>query len=461
MLETVTLVTFAAMLVTGIVYDFPLLVALIAGWLLFFDYGLMRGFDMRELCRMSTRGLYDVMPVLWLFVLIGALTASWRGAGTIPAIICWSTQMVGPSTMVPASFLLCCVMSLLTGSSFASAATTGVICMAIASSMGANPVLTGGAIVSGCFFGDQCSPMSSSASLVAGITGTNLLSNVSRMMRTGVVPFACCLGLYSLLGVLLAPQTDLSQSIALSGTEALRSFVLEPVVFIPVVVVFALCLLRVNVRWTIVASLAAAIIIEVFVQGMGPQEVASTLIYGYHAADPQVARLADGGGVLSMAELSVIVAVASTYAGLFEGTGLLAGLESTVTALARRTTPFVGVLATSVFTAVVACDQVLAIMLVRQLCDGCERASSALALDMESSVTLIPALIPWSTSCVGIVAFTGMPMASVCCAFLPMLVPAWTLALSLWQHEHPSFVDGPAAQAMGLTVEDDGRRLAA
>ena len=37
MLETVTLVTFAAMLVTGIVYDFPLLLALIAGWLLFFD----------------------------------------------------------------------------------------------------------------------------------------------------------------------------------------------------------------------------------------------------------------------------------------------------------------------------------------------------------------------------------------------------------------------------------------
>lgn len=461
MLETATLVTFAAMLVTGIVYDFPLLVALLAGWLLFFDYGLVRGFDFHELWRMSTRGLRDVMPILWLFVLIGTLTASWRAAGTIPAIICWSTRMIDPSTLVPASFLLCCVMSLLTGSSFASAATTGVICMAIASSMEANPVLTGGAILSGCFFGDYCSPMSSSASLVAGITETNLLSNVSRMMRTGAVPFACCLGLYTLLGVLLAPEADLTADIALSGIEALRSFVLEPVVFLPIMVVFALCLLRVNVRWTIVASLAAAVIIEVFVQGMDPSEVAGTLVVGYHAADPQVARLADGGGILSMAELSAIVAVASTYAGLFEGTGLLAGLESTVTSLARHTTPFVGVLATSVFTTAIACDQVLAIMLVRQLCDGCEGASSALALDMESSVTLMPALIPWSTSCVGIVAFTGMPVASVGCAFLPMLVPAWALAISLWQHAHPSFVDGPTARAMGLTVEDDRRRLAA
>jgi NhaC family Na+:H+ antiporter len=98
-------------------------------------------------------------------------------------------------------------------------------------------------------------------------------------------------------------------------------------------------------------------------------------------------------------------------------------------------------------------------MLVRQLCDGCEGADAALALDMESSVALIPALIPWSTSCVGIMAFTGMPLASVLYAFLPMLVPAWILVLSLWVHRHPSFVDGPAARVLGLTVEDDLRRL--
>ncbi len=77
------------------------------------------------------------------------------------------------------------------------------------------------------------------------------------------------------------------------------------------------------------------------------------------------------------------------------------------------------------------------------------------------SVTLMPALIPWSTSCVGIVAFTGMPVTSVLCAFLPLLVPTWTLALSLWQHAHPTFVDGDIAQALGLTEADDLRRLAA
>lgn len=460
MLETITLVTFGVMLATGIVCGFPLLAGLIAGWLLFFDYGLIRGYDMRELARMSARGISDVQSVLLLFVLIGALTASWRAAGTIPFITCWSVRALGPSVVVPASFLLCSMMSLLTGSSFASAATTGVICMAIASSMSANLPLVGGAVMSGCFLGDQCSPMSSSASLVAGITGTDLLRNVSRMMGTGIVPFVCCLCLYATTGALLSGGSAAGSETALGVVQALRSFDLHPIVLAPVAVTFVLCLLRVDVRLTMVSSLLVAVAVCIGVQGMSLTQVLETFLYGYHAADPSISYLVDGGGVSSMAELSAIVAVASTYAGLFEGTGLLDGLEGMVTSLARRTTPFVGVLATSALTTAIACDQVVAIMLVRQLCDKCEGASSALALDMESSVALIPALIPWSTSCVGIIAFTGMPSTAVCCTFLPMLVPLWSLGISLWQRSHPAFVDGPAARAMGLTEEDDLRRLA-
>ena len=461
MLETVTLVTFTAMLVCGIVLDLPLLGVLVAGWLLFFDYGLLRGHDMGALARMSSRGLRSIKGVLVLFALIGALTASWRAAGTIPAITCWSARVVTPATLVPATFLLCCAMSLLTGSSFAAAATTGVICMTIATSMGANLPLVGGAIISGSFIGDHCSPMSSSASLVAQITGTDLFSNVGRMVGVGVVPFVGCCVLYAGLGAGGTSGVGLDPQVASGIAEAFRSFDLSPVVLVPVGVVFALCLLRVNVRLTMVLSLLSAVVICVTVQGMTPGEVGMALVCGYHAADPAVARLANGGGICSMAEIAAIVTVASTYSGLFEGTRLLDGLGSLVSTLARRVTPFVGVLVTSVVTAAIACDQVVAIMLVRQLCDECERADTALALDLESSVALVPALIPWSTSCVGIVAFTGMPVTSVLCAFLPMLVPLWSLCLSLWQHAHPSFVDGFAARAMGLTEQDDARRIAA
>lgn len=47
------------------------------------------------------------------------------------------------------------------------ARTIGVICMTMANSMGIPPFLTGGAILAGIFFGDRCSPVSTSAAFLS------------------------------------------------------------------------------------------------------------------------------------------------------------------------------------------------------------------------------------------------------------------------------------------------------
>lgn len=44
-----------------------------------------------------------------------------------------------------------CLVSFMTGTSFGTAATMGVISMTIAGTAGANPVISGGAVISGCF----------------------------------------------------------------------------------------------------------------------------------------------------------------------------------------------------------------------------------------------------------------------------------------------------------------------
>ncbi|MBQ3283025.1 MAG: sodium:proton antiporter, partial [Atopobiaceae bacterium] len=90
---------------------------------------------------------------------------------------------------------------MLMGSSFGTAATMGVICMAIGTAMGVSPALMGGAILSGRFFGDRCSPMSSSAALVATLTKTKVFDNVQRMIRTGMAPLMATILVYALLGM--------------------------------------------------------------------------------------------------------------------------------------------------------------------------------------------------------------------------------------------------------------------
>lgn len=76
----------------------------------------------------------------------------------------------------------------------------GLISMTIASTLGASKALVGGAVLSGIYFGDRCSPVSTSALLTADLTGTNLYDNIQRMMKSALVPFLLSLVFYGLMG---------------------------------------------------------------------------------------------------------------------------------------------------------------------------------------------------------------------------------------------------------------------
>jgi NhaC family Na+:H+ antiporter len=456
MVETLVLGGFALMLVGGIVLGMPLWLTLLAGTFLFSGYGLAHGHRPAELVRMATKGIRSVAPILILFAIIGALTASWRAAGTIAQITCWSVSFVTPGTLVLCTFLLCCVMSFLVGSSFAAAATTGVVCLTIGRAMGVDLTLLGGAVLSGCFFGDRCSPMSSSAALVCNLTSTQQNANVRRMALFAVVPLVASGLIYAVLGGAVATTVELPDFAATFE----RDFVLTPLTILPVVVMLVLSLAHVSVKATMLASLAVAVVECVTLQGIPLEQIPGILVFGYHTADPAVASMVNGGGVMSMADVAAIIIIASTYSGLFDGTGLLSGLQDSITKIARRTTAFTGVLLTSIVTSLIACDQVVATMLTAQLCTSCEHSGSALALDLENSCVMLPALVPWSTSAVAILSFIGAPTTSVVFAVYAMAVPLWTLAVSVWERSHPDFVDGRVARAMGLETCDDFRRLA-
>ncbi len=52
--------------------------------------------------------------------------------------------------------------------------------MGIAANMGLNPAIAAGAIISGAYFGDTCSPLSDSANLAAAASGVDLYRTCGR-----------------------------------------------------------------------------------------------------------------------------------------------------------------------------------------------------------------------------------------------------------------------------------------
>ena len=103
MLETVSLAAFMIGLFVCLLSGISLVYALMAGYLIFFGYGLIRGHGVAELLRMSGSGVRKVRNILITFGLIGMLTALWRAAGTIPAVVSYSSQLIRPSAFCPFS----------------------------------------------------------------------------------------------------------------------------------------------------------------------------------------------------------------------------------------------------------------------------------------------------------------------------------------------------------------------
>ena len=210
--------------------------------------------------------------------------------------------------------------------------------------------------------------MSTSALLVAALTKTKLYDNLPLIWRTGLAPLLIACAAFGAAGALLPSHSGASDAAALFAA----SFDLHPAVLLPAAAVLLLSLLRVNVKTAMAVSILLAAALAVCLQHVSAAEllrmaVFGMAVFGYHPAG-RLEALLGGGGLLSMAKVFCIVCLSSSYAGIFAGTGMLRGLQKQAVRAARRLHPYGAVLAVSVISSMIACNQTLAIMLTHQLC---------------------------------------------------------------------------------------------
>ncbi len=428
---------FCLALILGILLDISMLWALAFGLALFLFYGRKKGFSWQALGKMTWEGVSTVKNILLTFLLIGVMTALWRAAGTVPVIVCSAAVLIRPSIFLLMTFLLNCGLSVLMGTSLGTSATMGVICAAMGMAFGVSPMFTGGAILSGVFFGDRCSPVSTSALLVATVSKTNIYDNIKAMVRSAFVPFLLCCGIYAVLGFAVRGG---GEGIDLRSVFE-GSFRLHWAALIPAVVILVLAAFRVNVRAAMTASILSAVPICLFLQRLPLQEVLLTMLRGYTPADPETAKLISGGGVLSMLNVSAIVCLSSSYSGLFQKTGLLNGCKRGVTFLTGKIGRYPAALLTSLLASMVSCNQTLAILLTDQLCREEYDDPKALALDLEDTAAIGSPLIPWCIAGTVPLAMVGAPLTSILLACYLWLLPLWRTALSV----HSRYRKSPGA----------------
>ena len=424
MFEIFLLGIFSAALLICILSGKSILFALIFGLMIFSFYAHEQGNSPRKILSMWLEGIRPIKPILITFVLIGIITAYWRAAGVIPAVIFYTADFFSPAIIFLMSFWLCALISVLTGTAFGTAATMGTICAAIAESLDVSIFLTGGAILSGCYLGDRCSPMSTSALLVATLTKTDIYKNLVGMVKTSIIPLILASAFYLAAGKFFttdgAPIVDAKEIFS-------QAFEINFIVLIPAILIVVLSLLKLRVQLMMAASILACAAIGFLIQGISVGELLKIALLGYYPLDTELATILSGGGIISMANVSAIVGLSSCYAGIFQATGFLNRLQSLMISIGKRFSSFESVLIASIITGMISCNQTLSIMLTHQLCKKVEPRPEIFAIQIENTAVIISPLIPWSIASVIVLMPIAAPSNSILAAFYLWLIPICSL----------------------------------
>lgn len=380
------------LLVGAAVFGLYLGWALMAGAILFTLDAKRHGRTWEQVGNMLAQGLKKAWIVVQVLLVIGLLTASWISCGAIPCLVRLGALVIRPHVFLLCTFWLCAVMSFLLGTSFGTANTMGVVMMTLARAGGVSRPMTAGAILCGIYVGDRCSPMSSSLLLLSTLTETELYDNVGMTIRSMLVPFVAASGGYLLCSV-LSPLSAASTGL---GEQLEAGFNLSPVVLLPTVVVFVLCLMRKPVKLAMAVSVILACLLVVFFQRMPALELAKTLVFGYHLPETEpLSTILHGGGLSSMVTSIVIVTSSCAIAGIVEGTDLTARLGGRTGGGHLKT--YQKTLVTGFVTAAIGCNQTIAIVLTHAVRKDAYQTlgNQAFARDMSFAGTLAPVLVPW------------------------------------------------------------------
>ncbi|MCI6152721.1 MAG: sodium:proton antiporter [Fusobacterium perfoetens] len=365
--------------------------------------------------------------VLMVFMFVGALTASWLASGTIPGIIYYGIKFINPNLFIFFSFLITSIVAFFLGSSFGAASTIGVALMAIARSGNIDVNIVGATIISGIYFGDRWSPLSSSANLVASLTGIDIYTNLKNMIKSMIIPYI----LTSIFYIFL------SKNYVLNTSESNLLVLLEDVynidvrfIFIPVISIIIFSLLRINVRKSMAVSIILASIVAIFVQGENILKIFEYLLLGFYKFNgTSLETIIKGGGVKSMLNASALIIVSCSLVGVFEQLNILNYIKSKIQNVKTRGELFKNTVLVSIITGIVGANQTIAVIMTEQIIesvyDDKKIERKDLAKDIENTAIVLPAITPTNIACY--VPCTMLGISNV--QFIPFAVYIWLIPL--------------------------------
>lgn len=382
----------------------------------------LRGFSWQDIQNGIKEGISVAIIPIFIFMLIGALIGIWIKAGIIPSIMVLGFHLISGSFFVPSVFIVCSIIGVAIGSGFTTISTVGIALFSIGSSMGANPALVAGAIISGAVFGDKMSPLSDSTNLSAAVAESELFAHIKNMMWSTIPSFVVSLILFWILGNSghMDPTKIEHTSRILQNNFSITWWAIVPIILM---LICAWC--KIPAIPTLFINIAVTVIM-IFIQSPHEsiQALDTLIMNGFVAktSDASVNALLTRGGISSMmSTVALIISTLSLGGMLMKFNVVQSAMEPLVKHLKKPGRLITITILSGICINLFVGEQYLSVILpgraFKPAFDKIKLSPLALSRVLEDGGSVINYLIPWGVAGSFAASALGVPVLQ----FLPFV----------------------------------------
>jgi NhaC family Na+:H+ antiporter len=365
-----------------------------------------------------TGSIDTAMPSIIILLIIGSLTGTWLISGVVPVMIYYGLKLINPSVFLLTALVVCCLVSLVTGSSWSTIATIGIALLGIGKTLGLHDGLVAGAIISGSYFGDKMSPLSDTTNLAPAVAGTDLFTHVRYMVITTTPSIILAAIIFTFIGF-SSEYVTVEENVNSVIESIEKSFHLSPfLLLVPVILIIVIVKKVPALPALLIGTLlgaAAALIFQPHILSQLSREglnkfqsyyqVILQAMFGdisIQTDNASMNKLFSTSGMAGMLNTVWLIISAMVFGGAMESAGLLTRISHSVVSLARSTGSLIAsTVVTCIFFNLTASDQYISIVVPGRMYANTFRERGlkpeVLSRTLEDAGTLTSVLVPWNT----------------------------------------------------------------
>ena len=377
-------------------------------------YLLYNGYSWEVIQDNITKKVGESVPVLLILFSIGVLIGSWIVSGTIPMLIYYGISVIDPNWIYVFSFLICIVFSLLTGTSWGSAGTIGIVMIGVSEVYGANLAVTAAAVVGGSFFGDKLSPLSDTTNIASLATETPLFDHIKSMMYTTGPAAILTTIIYifmspAMMGESPSKVVEMSQiTNTMQGIDDIFQF--NILLLLPLAVVIWGSITKKPIVLTLLGSAWLAMILAFLFQGFSFDNIFQSFNKGFSIemaqdknVDAEVLNILNRGGLYNLIEgITVSILIFAFIGTLKVMNSIDVVIKSFMSKIKSQKQTVAAAITMTAFTNLTTSNQYATSFIIgeafKKKFDNMKIPRKVLSRSIEDAGTMLENLAPWTPS---------------------------------------------------------------